>query len=146
MEISYLMTRCPVILSETATALEATQKMKEMKCGVLPIGNENSVKGVVTDRDIMMRASLKGKDLSKVPVKDVMTRETIFCHQRDILQRAIYMMNKYNVKRMLVEDDEHKLVGIISMSDILRRLPDPLALATLLHDVEYAMLYSEEMV
>lgn len=56
--------------------------------------------GVVTDRDIMMRAIAKNKDLSKTPVTEVMNKEIIYCDEDDILQRAVYLMSKYRLRRM----------------------------------------------
>lgn len=145
MDISRVMTRRPVILHECATALDAVEKMKGVGCGFLPIGDEKHVVGVITDRDIMVRAVAWNKDLSQLPVTEIMSRNVVFCNEDDILQCAIYLMNKKGLRRILVRDKEQRLSGVISMGDILRRIPDPLELTDLLYKPIY-QCHEEELV
>lgn len=139
MKISNLMTKKPTILVEKATALEAIKKMQRVGCGILPIGNDVShIKGVVTDRDIMLRAVAKDKDLNKIPITEIMSKDVVFCEGEDLLQQAVYQMNQHNIRRVLVKDKSQALSGILSLGDIIRRVQDKALLASLFKETSVA--------
>ena len=132
MKISQLMTKKPIFLDEKATVLEAIKKMENVGCGILPIGNDaQHIKGVVTDRDIMIRAVAKNKDLNKTPIINIMSKDVVFCEEDGFLQQAVYQMNKHNIRRVLVKDKNQFLLGILSLGDIIRRVQDKSLLANL---------------
>lgn len=131
MNISELMTKKPTILEENATVLDAIKKMKAVGCGMLPIGDIKHIKGVVTDRDIMMRAVTMHKDLSSIPIKEIMSKKIIFCYEDEALQKIVQQMNQHNIRRVLIKNKDHHLSGIISLGDIVRRIQDKTLLASL---------------
>lgn len=131
MNIAAIMTKNPAMLEENATALDAIKKMQSVGCGILPIGDINHVKGVITDRDIMMRVVAKNKDLSKTPITEVMSKDPIFCEEDGFLQQAVYRMNQHNMRRILVKNKRQQLCGILSLGDIIRRVQDKSLLANL---------------
>ncbi|HEV2614965.1 MAG TPA: CBS domain-containing protein [Gammaproteobacteria bacterium] len=145
MDISRVMTRRPIMLHECATVLDAVEKMRGVGCGFLPIGDEKHVVGVITDRDILVRAVALNKDLSKLPITDIMSRNVIVCNEDDILQCALYLMNKHGIRRILVRDKNQHLSGVLSMGDVLRRIPDPLELTDLLYKPA-SQCHEEELV
>jgi CBS domain-containing protein len=114
------------LISPDATLAEAAHKMKELECGVLPVGTENKIEGVITDRDIVVRAISEGKNPKTEKVRDHMTEEVLFCGESDILKDAVQIMHDNNVSRLLVKDSVGKARGILTFGSILRKENDQL--------------------
>ena len=120
--IAELMTRKPCILAKDASIFDAVQMMAKENCGILPIGEASNIVGVVTDRDILIRAIAQQKDLNKTPITFVMTPDVLFCSEDDSLQTATQQMMQHNRRRVLVMDAQQTLIGILSLGDIIRRI------------------------
>lgn len=131
MNISTIMTKDPIILKEKSTVLDAIKKMQSEGCGILPIGSHKHIKGVITDRDILLRAISKNTDLSKIPVTDVMSKDVVFCEEEESLEQAVSQMNQNHMHRVLVKDKNQSLSGILSFGDIIQRVQDKMLLANL---------------
>jgi len=138
MKISEIMTKEPCILSEDATILEAIKEMESTDCGILPIGNEENIEGVITDRDIVMRAVAKNKDLNNTLVKEIMTKEVVCCEEDSELEEAVMQMSECSIRRILVKNGQHKLSGIVSLGDIIRRVKDKTLLAKIFNETAIA--------
>jgi CBS domain-containing protein len=128
MKLRDLMTTDLVVIEENCTLREAASKMEEVGTGVLPVVRENSDNnqpiGMVTDRDIVIRAIAKGQDPNTATVNDVITRETIFCYEQDDVRDAFEKMRDNGINRLLIMDEQKKLCGIVSMADIVSHLPE----------------------
>ncbi|AJC49029.1 CBS domain-containing protein [Allofrancisella guangzhouensis] len=136
MKIANLMTKEPVILKENATILEAVKKMEECDCGILPIvDDDKNIKGVITDRDIIVRAIAKNKDLNKTQITEIMSKNPIFCEEDDSLQQAVSQMTRHSIRRVLVKDKEGTFCGILSLIDVINRVKDKSSLADLFKEV-----------
>jgi CBS domain-containing protein len=109
------------IISPEATLAEAARKMKDLECGILPVGDKNSIEGIITDRDIVVRAISEGKDPAKEKVSDHMTTDVCYCGETDIVKDAARMMHDNNVSRLIVKDNGGKLRGILTFGSILRK-------------------------
>lgn len=120
-KVSELMTEAPVFVKPEATLWEAAQKMKKINCGVLPVGTETKLEGIITDRDIVIRAIAEGKDPSKEAVRNYMTEKVYACHEGDYLEDAASKMREHKVSRLVVKNRIGKAVGILSFGGILRR-------------------------
>ena len=131
MKITGLMTRKPHILSKNASLLDAVQKMEQASCGILPIGEAKHVVGVVTDRDIIVRALAKGKDLITTKVIEVMTPKPLYCYEDENLQDVLVRMEQHNIRRILVKNRNELLTGILTFGDVVRRAPVKFSLASL---------------
>ncbi|APC91649.1 MULTISPECIES: CBS domain-containing protein [Francisella] len=132
MKVSNFMTKEPVTLKDKATVSEAVKKMEKSDCGILPIiDDDKNIKGVVTDRDIIVRAVAKDKDLSQTSVTDIMSKNVIFCEDNDSLQQAVSQMNRHNIRRVLVKNKNGAFSGIISLIDVIHRVKDRSLLAEL---------------
>ncbi|WP_321395982.1 CBS domain-containing protein [Emcibacter sp.] len=131
-----LMTTHPVFISETATLQDAARLMKRINCGVLPVGSEYDLEGIITDRDIVIRALANGSDIFSKRVRDFMSRDVHICHENDLLRNAAELMHRHNVSRLIVKDYKGKVSGILSFGGILRR--DPVQ-AELTEVVEHAV-------
>ncbi len=114
-----LMTENPVLIRPDATLEDAAKNMRDIDCGVLPVGTEDKLKGMITDRDIVIRAVAKGKDISKEKVADYMTKDVYGCHENDTLEQATDEMRKHRVNRLIVKDKADNVTGILSFGSIL---------------------------
>lgn len=139
MKVSNLMTKKPKIIEEKATALEAIETMQNANCGILPIGPDHQhIIGVITDRDIMVRAVAKNKDIRQTPVKEIMSNNVIFCEENDSLHEAVSRMNQHHIRRILIKDKYQALSGILSLGDVIRRVEDSGLLAHLFKETTVA--------
>lgn len=94
--------------------------MMDLDCGALPIcGDDGKLKGMITDRDIVLKCVAAGRDPGQMMARDLASGKP-FCVDADAnVDAAIDMMEKHQVRRLPVISD-HKLVGIISQGDIAR--------------------------
>jgi len=121
--VKTLMTPNPVIVSPQSTLKEAAQKMKDIDCGVLPVGHDNQFEGMITDRDIVIRAVARGKDITTEKVKDYMTNDVYCCTEGDTVEEAANLMRDYGVTRLIVKNGD-RISGIITFGSILRKDTD----------------------
>jgi CBS domain-containing protein len=129
-KVKELMTPSPVIISPSATLQQAAKKMGEVGCGVLPVGTKDKLSGIITDRDIVIRAIASGKDPAHEKVSDYMTKEVHACNEIDTLEDAAEKMHRHKVSRLIVSDKEGKTTGILSFGCILRTDATPHELAS----------------
>jgi CBS domain-containing protein len=108
-------------LTPEETAQDAARKMRDMNVGFLPICDETgNVLGTVTDRDIVIRIVAEGLT-SDVPLDQAMTNEVVACRPDDDVEEAQELMAKHKKSRILCIDDDGKLMGVISLSDIAQK-------------------------
>ena len=106
------------------TVTEAARKMRDLGVGALPIcGEDNRLKGMITDRDIVLNCVAEGMDTTEVKVEDYAGDEVVTIGADDSIEEALATMTKAGVRRLPVIDG-HDLVGMISQADIARNLPD----------------------
>ncbi len=110
--------------SVNETLVDAARKMRDLDVGALPIcGDDNRLAGMLSDRDIVVRAIADGKDAGSVRVGDLADGKPITIGADDSIEEALATMSKHGVRRLPVIDG-HNLVGIVSQADIARNLPD----------------------
>lgn len=122
--VKELMTAYPVLIDPDASLQEAADKMREIDCGVLPVGTNKQLQGIITDRDIVVRAVARGQDIRKEKVRDYMTDEIFFCKEDDTLEQAADLMGKHKVSRLIVKDKAGTVTGILTFGCILREDSD----------------------
>ena len=104
------------------TLVDAARKMRDLNVGALPIcGDDNKLKGMLTDRDITVRAVAEGKDPSSVKVSEFADQKPVTIGADDSLEDALRTMTEHNVRRLPVIDG-HDLVGMISQADIAQNM------------------------
>ncbi|MFK4070166.1 CBS domain-containing protein [Streptomyces sp. NPDC029674] len=109
------------------TVLQAAVKITELGVGALPIcGTDNRLKGVITDRDIVVKVLGKGKDPSKVLVGELAQAEAVTIGADDSVDEVFATMTAHKVRRLPVIDG-HSLVGMVALADAARGLTDPKA-------------------
>lgn len=107
------------------TPLAAVAKtMKSKDVGAVPIVDNGKLVGMVTDRDITVRALADGKDISKLTAKDVMTKDVACCQDTDTASAAARLMETKRVRRLPVLGADKKLVGMVSLGDISHAMSD----------------------
>lgn len=112
-------------ISPEATLEEAARKMKECGCGFLPVGEEDSAEGIITDRDIVIRAVAEGKDPTRVTVRECMTGEVCVCKETDTLEEAAKIMSENNISRLVVKNDSENICGVLTFGRIIRTNDNP---------------------
>ncbi|MGQ0505029.1 MAG: CBS domain-containing protein [Myxococcaceae bacterium] len=122
MEIRELMTGVFETLPPTASVRECAERMREIDVGFMPIQDNGKTVGVVTDRDLVLRAIADGMDPSKTPLQQVMSGDLVSCHEQDDVQEAMELMEQNQVRRLLVLDGNDQLVGILSLGDLATAL------------------------
>jgi CBS domain-containing protein len=94
------------------------QKMQEYDVGVIPVGENDRLVGMVTDRDIALRGVADGKDPAKLTAKDVMTKGVVWCRDTDDVSDAAHLMESKKIRRLPVIDANKRMVGMISLGDV----------------------------
>ena len=118
MQLKEIMTRDPLVLSPGTTLKEAAQRMRDLDSGVMPVGEKDRLVGMLTDRDITVRATAEGKDPNTTPVREVMTPDVVYGFEDDDVQEAAKTMEEHQIRRLIVLNRDKRLVGIISLGDL----------------------------
>jgi len=118
------MTSGVILIAPSATLKEAAAKMREADCGVLPVGSADHLEGIITDRDIIIRAISKGKDTLTERVNDYMTTPVFSCNEDDVLEDAAAKMRSHKISRLVVKNSKGTVKGILSFGGILRKQAD----------------------
>ncbi len=105
--------------------------MRDENIGFVPVCDHDKPIGAVTDRDMAIRACADGMSPTTTKVSQVMTREVIRCKPTDDVEKAEAMMSKNHKSRIMVCDDGGKLVGVISLSDMVEQMDDAHAAGTM---------------
>lgn len=92
--------------------------MKKEDIGAVPIGENDKLIGMVTDRDITVRAVANGDDMSKLTARDVMTSGIIYCRDNEELADALRIMENKSIRRLPVINEDKRMVGMLSIGDI----------------------------
>jgi CBS domain-containing protein len=119
MKVEEVMTPDVVMVGPNATLAEAAQLMRREDIGPLPVCEHGQVFGMLTDRDIAIRAVAEGRDPEATLVRDVMTADLVCCFADDEVREAARLMQETQLRRLLVIDDQRHLVGIVSLADIV---------------------------
>ena len=125
MQVSEVMTRNVECIRPGDSVLDAARKMRKLDVGPLPVcGDNDRLVGMLTDRDIVIRAVADARDLQEVKVQDVMTPDIHFCLDHHDVHQAARIMHDKQVRRLVVLNDDHRLVGILSLGDLATETGD----------------------
>ena len=136
MKISEVMTRQVRVIGPGRSIREAARLMDELNVGVLPVCDGQRLLGIITDRDITVRATAVGKDPDAVPVREIMTEDVRWCFEEEAVEDVAHMMGDVQIRRIPVVDRNKHLVGIVALGDLatdrvqgtgeaLRRISEP---------------------
>ncbi|HCG98614.1 MAG TPA: CBS domain-containing protein [Actinobacteria bacterium] len=121
MKIKDLMTKDPKTVQTTSTLVETARKMKELNVGFMPVMNGNALVGVVTDRDIAIRAVAEEMFPKETNAEDIMSANVHVASPDTSLEEAGEIMEKFRIRRLPVVDEFGVLVGICALGDIAVR-------------------------
>jgi CBS domain-containing protein len=117
MQVSEAMSTDVKITSPSQSIRDAARTMAEIDAGILPVGENDRLVGMITDRDIAIRAVAAGKDPS-TPVREVMSREVKYCFDDDDLEDVAQNMGDLKVRRLPVLNKQKRIIGILSIGDM----------------------------
>ena len=120
MKVSKCMTRDVQLTSPTQTIRDAARMMAELDAGILPVGQDDRLVGMITDRDIAVRAVAEGKS-PDTPIREIMSREVLYCFDDQELKDIARNMGEMKVRRLLVLNRDKRLVGIVSLGDLAQK-------------------------
>lgn len=115
-KISEVMSADVQTISPDATIEEAAQEMRDGDFGLMPVGDEEQLLGVITDRDIAIRAIAEGRD-AETPVREVMSEGVVWAYEDDSIEDAAQVMSDHQIRRLPIVDADQRLVGIVSLGD-----------------------------
>jgi CBS domain-containing protein len=116
-KISEVMTSEVQVVQPDDTVQDAAAMMAEQDVGALPVCDGSRLQGMITDRDIAVRAVANGRD-SDTPVREVMSEDVIWCSEDDDTQDVLGRMGDRQIRRIPVVDANRNLVGIVSLGDL----------------------------
>lgn len=122
MNVKDIMNKDTTLITPSTSLQEAAEKMASKGIGFLPIGENDKVQGTVTDRDIVVRGISKGKDAKKTEIREVLSDELLSCREDQDVEEVAEQMSQHQVRRMLVVNDDDRLVGVVSLGDMAQHL------------------------
>jgi CBS domain-containing protein len=121
MKVRELMTKKVSSCRATDACSEAVKIMWECDCGAVPVvGDDDRLVGIITDRDVCMATWLRDSLPRDIPVSAIMSRELCVCSPSDRIDSAEQLMRTRQIRRLPVVDTDQRLVGILSLADIVR--------------------------
>jgi CBS domain-containing protein len=126
MTVKELMTSDIEEVAADMTLQKAADRMRMLNIGALPVCDEKQhLVGMITDRDIVLRAVAEGRDPKTTHVHDAMTPEVSWCHEDDDIIDAAQLMQARQIRRLVVCDHNDRPVGIVSLGDLATRTGNP---------------------
>jgi CBS domain-containing protein len=120
MEVQKIMSAKPISISGEESAAVAARLLSRHNIGALPVcSREGKLRGIVTDRDIVLRCIAPGEDPKHTPVSDIMTRRLVWVDSRDSCDTAARLMASRQIRRLPVQEDG-RLVGMVSLGDLAK--------------------------
>jgi CBS domain-containing protein len=119
-KVSDVMTGRPRAVTPQTLLTEVAELMEAEDVGSIPVVEDDRLVGIVTDRDIVVRAIAKGKDPKGMPASAVSSRELVTVHPDDDLSDALELMARHQVRRVAVTGQDERLVGVVSQADVAR--------------------------
>lgn len=117
MKVSDIMSTDVSWVDPSAKLTDIAKMMKDKDVGSIPVVQNNTVKGIITDRDIVIRVISEGKDINQITAGQVMSADPVVIEQSEDIDKAADIMFDYQIKRLPVVKND-KLVGIISLGDL----------------------------
>jgi CBS domain-containing protein len=118
MQIREIMTREPVVIGPDMVLKEAAERMRDLDSGIMPVGQNDRLVGMLTDRDITIRATAAGKDPNQTRVEEVMTPDVVYCFDDDDAVAAANIMEEHQLRQLIVLNRDKRLVGFLSLGDL----------------------------
>ena len=126
MKVEELMCKAVQTVSMNASLADAAHLMWDADCGCVPVLDDaGHLAGMITDRDICMAATMRGQAPGDIPIHDIASRQPERCLPNQDVRDAARVMQRAQLRRLPVTDAEGKIVGILSLTDIVRAAEHP---------------------
>ena len=128
MKLHEVMTRDVEIIHPEDTLQTAAKKMRDRNIGFLPVCEGDRLIGVLSDRDLIVRALADGADSSAIVGRDLVTSPAIYCFEDQSLDEAAKLMHDNQIRRLVILNrDDKRMVGVISLGDLAINVDDKLS-------------------
>ena len=124
MRVHNLMVRNPIVAGLDTPALELAKVMTAKRIGSIIITDNGKPVGIVTERDLVRRVLAEGLDSASIRASSICSKPVISCSKFADLEDAVDIMKDYNIRRIMVIDDDQRLVGILTYDDIVANLKE----------------------
>lgn len=101
-----------------ASVQDVARRMETIDVGMIPVYDGDRLVGMVTDRDIVLRVVAEGQDAATTPAHAVMTPEVIYCYEDQDIEEAAEVMERQQIRRLIVLNRSKRLVGIVALGDL----------------------------
>lgn len=118
MRLKEVMTPGVEVIAPEATLQQAAAKMRRLNIGPLPVCDGDQLVGMLTDRDITVRAVAEGCDPTSTTVREAMTPDIAYCFDDQAIEDAVRTMERYQIRRLPILDRDKRLVGMVSLGDL----------------------------
>jgi CBS domain-containing protein len=119
MQVKDVMTRGAECVGPDTTLQEAARRMRDLDVGPLPVCDHDRLTGMITDREITVRAVAEGRGPRTARVRDAMSEGIDYCFEDDDVAQAARLMRERQVRRLVVLNRDKRLVGIVSLGDLV---------------------------
>lgn len=126
MQVRDMMHKGVEIVAPDTLVTKLAQTMRENDIGAIPVGTNGKLVGMVTDRDIAVRAVANGTEISQLTAHDVMTKGVVCCRDTARVRDVVQIMEAKKIRRVPVTDEKDQVVGMISLGDISDAVPGKL--------------------
>lgn len=120
MQVREIMTDSVDLIGPQTSVREAAKRMRDENIGALPVGEDDRLVGMVTDRDIAMRSVVDDGSADDTTVRDAMSAHVMCCYEEDSLDDAAQVMAEHQIRRLPVLDKNKRLTGMLTLADIAR--------------------------
>jgi len=121
MKVKDVMTANVDVINPAAKIAEASRRMRDEDVGALPVGENDKLLGMLTDRDIVVRMVAEGKDPEKTAVREAMSDQLLYCFEDQSTEEVAANMGENQIRRLPVVNRDKRLVGIVSLGDLSSR-------------------------
>lgn len=130
MKVSEAMHAGAIWISPNTTLSDIAARMRKDDIGAVPVGENDRLVGMVTDRDLVLRGFDGGANPAQRTARDVMTKPIVYCTANEELEDAVRIMERKQIRRLPVIDSNRRMVGMLSMGDVAAKAPASLAAET----------------
>jgi len=121
MQLSEIMTAHPEVIQPDTVLQEAACLMRDLDVGAIPVCEGNPLQGMLTDRDITVRATAEGRNPWSTTASEVMTMDVIYCFEDQNEEDAADLMERYQLRRLAIVNRDKQLSGIVSIGDLFAK-------------------------
>jgi CBS domain-containing protein len=123
MQVKAIMTSEVDLIDPEASVRAVAQKMRDDDVGAVPVAENDKLVGMVTDRDIVLRAVAEGADMGSYTARQVMSPNVLYCFDDQFPEEVLQNMRENQVRRLPVLNRDKRLVGMVSLGDLAQHSP-----------------------